>query len=88
MTELQVLKKGDTLDHGVLTVEGTVHVGNGLTGEDVSRDHLEESGTGAAEFVETDRGSKRSVEGTEDEGDDGKDSERPPRHARVTLVIG
>lgn len=67
MTKLQVLKHGDTLNHGVLTVESTVHVGNRLSGEDVSGDHLEESSTGASELVETDGSSERSIESTEDE---------------------
>ena len=35
LAELQVLEKSNALNHGVLTVEGTVHVGNRLSRQDV-----------------------------------------------------
>lgn len=87
LTKLQVLKEGNTLNHRVLAVEGTVHVGNGLAGENVGGDHLEETSAGRSELIETDRGCEGSVESAEDEGDDGENGERPPGHAGVTGVV-
>lgn len=87
LTKLQVLKKGDTLDHRVLAVERTVHVGDGAAGEDVCGNHLEESLTRGVEFVETDRGSEGSIKSAEDERDDGEDGESPPWEVGVTGVV-
>ena len=35
LTQFKVLHEGDTLDHGVLAVKGTIHVRDGTTGDEV-----------------------------------------------------
>ena len=87
LTEFQVLKQSDTLNHRVLTVESTVHVGDGTARNDVSGDHLEETGSGGVELVETDGGSQHSIERAEYEGDDYEHGESPPWHTGVASVV-
>ena len=54
----------------------------------LTSDHLEETGAGAVELVETNGSSERSIERTEDERDQDKNRERPPRHARLASIVG
>ena len=54
----------------------------------LTSDHLEETSTRRTELVESDRGCECAIQRTEDERDDDQDGECPPRHARVTGVVG